>query len=92
MNDPLDGFNQIGTWKLKKKLAPKNSAEPPMAKKDSLGNLISDKSQLENLYLDTYVNRLTPNKMAAGLESLEEMKNYLFQLSYELCSERTSRD
>ena len=30
--------------------------------------------------------------MDAGLEPLEEMKNYLLQLRYELCSERTSRD
>ena len=52
MNDPLNGFNQIGTWKLKKKLAPKNSVEPTMAKKDSLENLISDKSQLEKWLLD----------------------------------------
>ena len=92
MKDPLDGFNQIETWKLKKRLAPKNSIEPPMAKKDSHGNLISDKSQLEKLYLDTYVDRLTPNKMAAGLEQLEEMKNYLFQLRYDLCSERVTKD
>ena len=77
---------------IEEKLAQKTPVEPPMAKKDSHGNLLSDKSQLENLYLDTYVNRLTPNKMAAGLEPLEEMKNYLFQLRYELCSERTSRD
>ena len=53
MKDPLDGFNQIGTWNLKKKLSPKNSQEPPMAKKDSLGNLVTDKAELEKLYLET---------------------------------------
>ena len=33
MNDPLDGFNQIGTWKLKKKLAQKTQLNPPWLKK-----------------------------------------------------------
>ena len=38
VRDPLDGFNQAGTWSLKKKLAPKSTIQPPMAKKDSHGN------------------------------------------------------
>jgi hypothetical protein len=38
-------------------LAPKSIIEPPMAKKDSHGNLITGKSKLEKLYLETYVNR-----------------------------------
>ena len=56
-----------------------------MAKKDSKGNLITDKSLLEKLYLDTYVDRLKPNKMAEGLENLENLKEYLFNLRYENC-------
>ena len=67
MKDPLDGFNQAGTWSLKKKLAPKNCQEPPMAKKDSHGNLIADKTQLGKLYLETYINRLKPNDITPGL-------------------------
>ena len=92
MKDPLDGFNQIGTWNLKKKLSPKNSQEPPMAKKDSLGNLVTDKAELEKLYLETYVNRLKPNQITPGLETLEDMKNYLFQLRYVLCKDKKSSD
>ena len=91
-SDGLEGFNQAKIWSLKKKLAPKNSEEPPMAKKDSKGNLISDKSLLEKLYLDTYVNRLKPNKMASGLEDLEELKEYLFKLRYENCKAKKSKD
>ena len=92
VRDPLDGFNQAGTWSLKKRLAPKNTIEPPAAKKDSHGNLITDKSQLEKLYLETYMNRLKPNIITSGLESLEEMKEYLFQLRYELCKDRVTSD
>jgi hypothetical protein len=51
INDPLKGFNIAKTWNLKKKLAPKNQSEPPMAKKDANGSLVTDKKQLENLYI-----------------------------------------
>ena len=90
--DGLGGFNQAKIWSLKKTLAPKNSEEPPMAKKDPKGNLISDKSLLENLYLDTYVDRLKPNKMADGLENLENLKEYLFQLRYDICKTEKSKE
>ena len=45
----LEGFNQIKTWALKKKLAPKNVIDPPAAKKDASGNLITDRNSIENL-------------------------------------------
>ena len=47
-DDPLLGFNQTKMWKMKKKLAPKNTLDQPAAKKDHSGNLITDKIQLEN--------------------------------------------
>ena len=38
--DTFDGnFNQIGMWKIKKKLCPR-PRDPPTAKKDESGNLI----------------------------------------------------
>ena len=73
-DDGLDGFNQAKTWALKNKLSPKNADEPPMAKKDSKGNLITDKKLLEKVYMDTYIERLKPNKMAPGLENLEKLR------------------
>ena len=50
-------FSQIGMWKLKNKLMPKEM-DPPMAKVDKLGNLITAPEALKNLYLQTYVERL----------------------------------
>ena len=79
-DDGLEGFNQAKTWALKKKLSPKNTEDPPMAKKDPKGNLITDKRLLEKLYLDTYVDRLKPNRIAPGLENLQKPKEHLFQL------------
>ena len=62
-NDTTEGFNAPKTWALKKKLAPKNIIEPPMAKKDENGKLVTNKSQLEKLYLNTYIDRLKPNSI-----------------------------
>ena len=79
-NDAIEGFSQPKTWKLKKKLAPKNTFDPPAAKKDKSGNLITDKKGLESLYIDTYKDRLEPNKIADGLDDLKHLKEYLFNL------------
>ena len=92
MNDPLEGVNMAKTWNLKKRLAPKNSLDTPMAKKDATGNLVTDNNELENLYIETYMKRLQPNKITEGLETLEEMKEFLYQIRYELCQGRKSKD
>ena len=46
-------FCQSGFWKLKNKLCPK-PYDPPMAKKDLGGNLVSAPDQLKILYAQTY--------------------------------------
>ena len=43
--DTIEGFNQPRIWSLKKKLAPKNSIDPPSAMRDQEGNLVTDKSK-----------------------------------------------
>ena len=83
-SDGIDGFSQPKVWKMKKSLAPKNTFDPPAAKLDTNGNLISDLRNLEALYLETYVQRLKPNKMDDELENLENLKEYLFKLRYAL--------
>ena len=67
-NDIYEGFSQAKTWTLRKKLSPKNSVDPPAAKKDNQGNLVTDREELENLYMETYRDRLKPNTLAEGLE------------------------
>ena len=69
---------------MKKRLCPKNTIDPPAAKKDKHGNLVTEKELLEELYIDTYVERLQPNIISEGLENLEKLKNYLFELRYEI--------
>ena len=77
-NDVLEGFSQAKTWAMKKKLSPKNTVEPPAAKKDDQGNLITGKEALENLYLKTYKDRLQPNPLDDDLIEQKNLKEYLF--------------
>ena len=91
-DDAIEGFSQPKTWKLKKKLAPKNTIDPPAAKKDKFGNLVTDKKGLEALYLETYKDRLKPNKIADGLEELKSLKEYLFELRLKYASKIITED
>ena len=44
-----EGYNQPRIWSLKKKLAPKSCNDPPAAKRDEKGKLVTNKSELEQL-------------------------------------------
>ena len=88
----LEGFNQIRTWILKKRLAPKNVIDPPAAKKDISGKLITDRNKLKNLYLETYKARLTPNAISDDLEDLKSLKEYLFSIRKRLAEQEISED
>ena len=57
-------------WAMLKKLASKTSDQSPTAIKDKMGNLVSSKEELENLYLRTYVSRLTPNPMTDEIKEI----------------------
>ena len=88
IDNEIEGFNQPKIWKMKKLLAPKNTFDPPIAKLNEKGVLVNDVKNLEQLYIDTYVKRLTPNKMEDGLKDLESLKEFLFKLRYDIAKER----
>ena len=81
--DTIEGFKQVKTWSLKKKLAPKNTIDPPSAKRNSEGKLVTNKSELENLYLETYVKRLTPNPVKKELVEIVKLRELLFEMRIE---------
>ena len=85
------GFNQVKTWGLKNRLAPKNVIDPPAAKKNSRGDLVTGRKELENLYLDTYTARLTPNEISEDLQELKNLKEYLFSLNKRLAETEKSK-
>ena len=81
--DTLDGnFNQVGMWKVKKKLCPRPK-EPPTAKKDQFGNLITATAALKDLYLQTYRNRLEHRPIKEKYQDLRILKNELWELRLE---------
>ena len=77
--ETLDGsFSQGGFWKLKSKLCPLTS-DPPMAKYDNNGNLITSHSALKNLYLSTYQNRLRHRDMKPEYLDIYFLKSELWR-------------
>ena len=90
--DGFDDFSQVKTWTLRNKLAPKNTIEPPAAKKDLEGNLITKKEDIEELYLKTYESRLKPNPVSDEIKELKDLKDYLFSLRYNLAEKDVTVD
>ena len=90
-DNSIDGFNQAKTWALKKKLSPKNTLDPPAAKKDENGKLVTSKSHLEKLYLKTYQERLQPNIVKPSLKESEYRKEYLFEIRLQLAKHQSSK-
>ena len=81
--DTLDGkFKQIGMWKVKNKICPRKK-DPPTAKKDDFGNLITAPSALKNLYLQTYKSRLQHREMNECYQDIKALKTQLWDLRFE---------
>ena len=77
---------------MKKKLFPKNSVEAPCAKKDKNGDLVTNKDALEKLYVETYKERLKPNKVREDTNGLKALKEYLFKINYENAKRNKTED
>ena len=71
-------FSHRGMWKLKRKLFPQ-AADPPMAKKDVHGNLITSPYLLKMLYADTYRHRLRQRKIDPKLNDIFLLKTELWE-------------
>ena len=76
-----DNLNQNGMWKLKNKLWPKER-DPPMAKFDERGNLISCPEGLKKLYLRHYKQRLAHRKIKHFYEENYHKKVLLWSLRF----------
>ena len=75
-------FSQSGMWKLKNKLWPKDQ-DPPMAKIDEGGNLITTPGELKKLYLQHYVKRLEHRKIKEDYVENYEKKLVLWKLRFD---------
>ena len=72
-------FSQLGLWRLKRKLC-KSPAEPPTAKLDCTGSLITSPNLLKKLYCDTYTERLKHREIKPSLQDLFCLKTELWEL------------
>ena len=78
-------------WKLKNQLMPKEM-DPPMAKFDDKGNLITNPNLLKNLYLEHYAKRLKHRSIKEDYLDNYNKKVKLWQLRFErLKSTRTEK-
>ena len=78
-------------WKLKSKLLPKEM-DPPMAKYDDKGNLISAPNALKELYLQHYVKRLAHRKIDNKYIENYQKKVELWKLRFERLQETKTND
>ena len=90
--DALEGYNPVKTWALKKKLAPNSASDPSAAKRDANDKLVTDKKELEKLYLQTYIDRLTPNPVKEELKDLFDLKSELFEMRIEESKTKVTAD
>ena len=59
---------------------------PPTAKLDENGSLVTNPEQLLNLYSKTYTERLSHRKMKNEYEDIFLLKNCLWEMRLEKCS------
>ena len=91
-DDDSEGGLQGKIWSLKRKLLPKNGLQQPTAKKNAQGTLVTDKEDLEELYVETYKSRLSPNQILEELGEHRELKSFLFDLEVSLAKCDKTRD
>ena len=54
--------------------------------------MVTEKTALEKLYLETYTDRLKPNPVCEDLKEIVELKNILFGLRMNMCSQVITPD
>ena len=86
-----DHLNCNGMWTLMKKVFPKNVQPLPVAKRNSLGQIITNPELLKDLYLDTFVHRLRHRPIRQDFEHLKKLKETLFHLRLKLVKLRKSK-
>ena len=75
----LEGkFSQLGFWKLKKKLCPQ-VMDPPMAKINEVGMIVTAPNLLRDLYLRTYKHRLRQRQMKKEFNDIFCLKTELWE-------------
>ena len=88
MTDTSCNLTRMKMWKIKQKVSPKHEASYPVAKINQNGEMVSNKSELKNLYENTYKDRLKHRDMEPGYLKLKALKEGLFDLRMKLAKMR----
>ena len=88
--DDTENLNCIKMWQLKKKICAKKP-EPPVAKKNEKGELVTDTLKLKELYETTYKKRLEHRMMKPELAALYNQKMSSFNLRIEVTRNMKSK-
>ena len=83
-------FSNHGMWKVKAKLLARPH-DPPMAKNDQHGNLITARGPLKKLYLDTYVHRLRNREIKREYQDILILKSALWSERLESLKESKTK-
>ena len=84
-------FSNNQMWRLKRKIMPR-PREPPTAKKNEEGNVVTHPVKLRNLYLNTYKHRLRQRQILPHLKHLRKLRVELFQLRMEKARNKKTKD
>ena len=84
-------FSNHGMWKVKAKFLSRHH-DPPMAKNDQHGNLITARGPLKKLYLDTYVHRLRNREINREYQDILILKSALWSERLESLKESKTPD
>ena len=87
----MSNLSRIKLWKVKQRICPKNDTDYAIAKMDSEGDLVTEKSELKNLYAKVYKTRLEHREIKPNYSQLKELKNGLFEKRIKLAKLRKSK-
>ena len=77
-------------WRLKSKIIPQQT-NLPAAKRDQLGNLVTEPNELMALYVKTYKERLKSNEVDPQMKDLCTLKNDLWSMILKNLQEQTTK-
>ena len=90
MVDNSSNMSRLKMWKVKQKVCPKTDPNYTIAKMNEKGELITEQSQLKNLYTEVYKSRLRNREIRSDYIYLKDLKNQLFGLRLNLAKLRKS--
>ena len=81
---------KVNMWRLKKEVAPQ-ICDPPMAKKDEHGNIVTDPEKLMDLYVATYEKRLKNKEIKQDLDDIKYLKEELLKRRMKIAKRKKSK-